>query len=139
MIILDTNVISALMHWPVEARIRAWLDVQASHSIWTSAITVMELRSGLLILPAGKRRAALSEALEAVLAQDIEGRVASFDVAAAEQAASLWATRRKRGRSVEIRDTMIAGIVLASRASLATRNITHFADLGVPVVNPWYV
>jgi len=34
-------------------------------------------------------------------------------------------------------DTQIAGIALARRATLATRNVRHFADLKVPVVNPW--
>jgi predicted nucleic acid-binding protein len=32
---------------------------------------------------------------------------------------------------------MIAGIALATGAALATRNTTHFADLSVPVINPW--
>jgi predicted nucleic acid-binding protein len=32
---------------------------------------------------------------------------------------------------------MIAGIVLAHHATLATRNSTHFEDLSVPVINPW--
>jgi len=71
------------------------------------------------------------------LEETIQGRIALFDAAAAEQAAELVALRRLRGRPVELRDTMIAGIALASRATLATRNTSHFADLSVPVVNPW--
>ena len=42
-----------------------------------------------------------------------------------------------RGRRGDIRDSMIAGIVIAHQATLATRNIRHFDDLPVPVVNPW--
>jgi predicted nucleic acid-binding protein len=45
--------------------------------------------------------------------------------------------RRKKGMIIELRDTMIAGIVLAHRATLATRNVTHFADVTSSVVNPW--
>jgi len=45
------------------------------------------------------------------------------------------AVRYKKGRPDEMRDTMIAGIVLASHAKLATRNTSHFEDLSVPVVN----
>ena len=45
--------------------------------------------------------------------------------------------RKMAGRPVELRDTMIAGIALAQPATLATRNVRHFADLDVPVVNPW--
>jgi predicted nucleic acid-binding protein len=66
-------------------------------------------------------------------------RIAPFDNDAATQAANLMATRQLKGRPVELRDTMIAGIVLARHATLATRNLVHFEDLSVPVVNPWMV
>jgi predicted nucleic acid-binding protein len=39
----------------------------------------------------------------------------------------------------DLRDTVIAGIVVARHATLATRNLVHFEDLSVPVVNPWLV
>jgi predicted nucleic acid-binding protein len=71
------------------------------------------------------------------LENDLEGRILPFDLAAAEEAAKLSADRRTVGRSGESRDTMIAGIALAQRATLATRNVRHFADLRVPVVDPW--
>jgi predicted nucleic acid-binding protein len=64
-------------------------------------------------------------------------RIAPFDDAAAIQAADLMAIRHRKGRPVELRDTMIAGIVVARHATLATRNVIHFEDLSVPVVNPW--
>ena len=47
------------------------------------------------------------------------------------------ASRQRKGRPVELRDTMIAGIVSARHATLATRNLVHFEDLAVPAVNPW--
>jgi toxin FitB len=46
-------------------------------------------------------------------------------------------SKQKKGRPVEMRDTMIAGIVMASHATLATRNVKHFEDLASPVVKPW--
>jgi len=49
----------------------------------------------------------------------------------------LASQRKARGRPVDMRDTFIAGIALARRATLATRNVKHFADLAIPVVNPW--
>jgi predicted nucleic acid-binding protein len=49
----------------------------------------------------------------------------------------LCADRRKRGRPVDARDTMIAGIVLASHAKLATRNVKHFEEIAPSLVNPW--
>jgi len=137
MTILDTNVISALMQASPDAAVVEWADRQPADELWLTSITVYELRLGLAALPAGKRRRALEEGLILLLAQDLEHRVVDFDAAAATTAASLTVARRKRGRPVDFRDTQIAGIVLARRAILATRNVKHFADLDVPVVNPW--
>jgi predicted nucleic acid-binding protein len=137
MIILDTNVLSALMRHSAEKKVVEWLDKQPRTSIWTTSVTILEIRYGLQILPAGKRRSALIQTFEKVLVDKIESRVAPFDTAAAQQAGDLIALRHRQGRPEELRDTMIAGIVLASHATLATRNTSHFEDLSVPVVNPW--
>jgi predicted nucleic acid-binding protein len=88
-------------------------------------------------LPAGRRRQALEAAFARMLKDDLENRVLDFDSAAAIEAASLAATRQKNGRSVDMRDTQIAGIVLARHAMLATRNVRHFGDLNISVVDPW--
>jgi predicted nucleic acid-binding protein len=137
MILLDTNVVSALMRPQPELPVLEWLDSQPRSSIWISSITVMELRYGLQILPKGRRRDVMLQLLEKLLADKIEARIASFDAAAAQHTADLMASRRLTGRTGEYRDTMIAGIALATGAALATRNIAHFADLSVPVINPW--
>ena len=137
MIIVDTNVLSALARPEPEAAVLQWLDRQPELSIWTTSITLMEVRYGLQSMPAGRRREQMTEEMEAVLKEEIGGRYLFFDVTAAEQASELMALRRRKGRPVELRDTMIAGIVLASYATLATRNTSHFEDLSVPVVNPW--
>jgi len=135
-IILDTNVLSALMRQVPEPNVVAWLDEQPRTSIWITSITVLEVQFGLQIMAAGKRRASLADGFEALL-KTIGDRIAAFDTAAAEQAAALMASRNKVGRPGELRDTMIAGIALAHHASLATRKTAHFEDVSVPVVNPW--
>ena len=137
MILLDTNVISALMRPAPEQLVLRWLDSQPRSSIWLTSITVMELRYGLQIMPKGRRRDGMVQLLETLLAEKIEGRIAPFDAAAAQQAGDLMASRKTRGRAGDYRDTMIAGIALSTRATLATGNTAHFADLSVPVVNPW--
>jgi predicted nucleic acid-binding protein len=137
MILLDTDVLSALMRAEPCLAVVKWLDNQPESSIWTTSITLMEIRYGLKRIATGRRRQRLEEELEAVLREEIEGRFASFDVTAAEEAANLMAQRKVQGRPMDFRDTMIAGIAVSTRATLATRNTTHFADLSVPVVNPW--
>lgn len=136
MIILDTNVLSALMRQAPDEQVVAWLDKQPRTSIWTTSISVLEVRFGLQIMPAGKRRSLLMQAFEALL-DKIGQQVAAFDEAAAQHAADLMASRHKKGRPGDLRDTMIAGIVLAHRAALATRNTVHFDDIAVSVINPW--
>jgi predicted nucleic acid-binding protein len=137
MIILDTNVLAALMRTVPEVSVVAWLDRQPAESVWITSITLFEARLGLALLPSGRRRQALEAAFARMLKDDLENRVLDFDSAAAIEAASLAATRQKNGRSVDMRDTQIAGIVLTRRATLATRNVRHFGDLNISVVDPW--
>jgi len=139
MIVLDTNVISALMRTEPEKPVVKWLDAQPAASVWISAITVMEIRFGLQTMPKGPRQGALIRAFELMLKSMIEGRIASFDAEAGLHAAELMAQRKRKGRPAEVRDTMIAGIVLAHRATLATRNTQYFEDLSVTVINPWKI
>ena len=137
MIILDTNVLSALMRRAPEARVVAWLDRQPAESVWITSITLFEARLGLALLPTGRRRQMLETAFAQLLKEDLENRVLDFDSAAATEAASLAAERQKAGRPVDMRDTQIAGIALVRRATLATRNVRHFRDMKIPIVDPW--
>jgi predicted nucleic acid-binding protein len=137
MILLDTNVLSAMMQVAPDETVARWLDQQPRESIWITTITVMEIRAGLQAMPISRKRSALANALAVLLSEKIQGRIAAFDMSAAEEAAKLMAQRKLKGRPVDSRDTMIAGIAQASRATLATRNTSHFSDLTVPIVNPW--
>lgn len=137
MIILDTNVVSAMMRRAPDAEVLAWLDEQAPESVWTTSVTVFEIEFGLALLPKGRRRTQLETAFAAMLAEDLDGRVLSFDEEASRHAAGMAAKGRRAGRSIEIRDVEIAGIAAARRAVLATRNIKHFDALGIRLVDPW--
>lgn len=137
MIILDTNVLSALMRATPETRVVNWLDRQPAESVWITSITLFEARLGLALMAKGRRLQSLEAAFARLLEEDLENRVLDFDSSAATQAALLAAERQKAGRPVDMRDTQIAGIALARRATLATRNVRHFSDLKVPVVDPW--
>lgn len=137
MILLDTNVLSALTQLTPDETVAKWLDLQPRDSIWITSVTLMEMLFGLQVMPAGRRRTLLGRAVTILMEQKIQGRIASFDSAAAEQATELMAQRKLKGRVIDQRDTMIAGIALATRATLVTRNTAHFSDLSVRVINPW--
>jgi hypothetical protein len=137
MILLDTNVVSELMLAKPETHVLRWLDRQPASSIWISAVTVYEIRFGLLVMPPGNKRSSLIEWFERWLVDVVERRIVDFDNLAAGEAAKLAADRKRVGRLRDHRDTMIAGIVLANQATLATRNVRHFDDIAKSVVNPW--
>lgn len=137
MIILDTNILSALMQKDPDVRVINWMDRVPAESVWITSITLFEARYGLALLPEGKRRESLNEIFEKIVADDLDGRVLLFDQAAAVQAAQLAASRKKTGSTIDMRDTFIAGIALAKRATIVTRNSRHFSDLQVEVINPW--
>ncbi|MGH6896099.1 MAG: type II toxin-antitoxin system VapC family toxin [Geminicoccaceae bacterium] len=137
MIILDTNVISAVMRQDADPVVVGWLDSQPVESIWTTAVTVFEVHFGLELLAQGRRRRQLEDEFVRALNEDFEGRILPFEQNAARAAALIAARSRQGGRPIEIRDAQIAGIVTARRATLATRNTRHFADLGITLVDPW--
>jgi predicted nucleic acid-binding protein len=137
MIVLDTDVASGLMRPNRDPRLVSWLDACPPESMWLTAVTVYELRYGVEALPEGRRRDELDRAINRALTDDFGGRVLPLDETAAAIAASLAVSRKRQGRPIEIRDTLIAGIVLSRKAELATRNIRHFRDLDVSVVDPF--
>jgi predicted nucleic acid-binding protein len=136
MTILDTNVVSEFMMRSPSPKVIGWLDRQPRSSLWTTAVTIFEIRLGLQIMPSSKHRDVLNQRFDEVLAR-INEQIVPFDTEAAQEAASLTASRKMQGRPRDLRDTMIAGIVLARRASLATRNAAHFDDISAPLIDPW--
>lgn len=137
MIVLDTNVVSAIMRPDDNSAVTFWLDRQPVETIWITAITVLEVRYGLLILPKSRRRSSLSAAFDRIVEGLFAGRVLPFDEEAADKSAEIAAERRLSGRTVAPNDTQIAGIVMSRRATLATRNVKDFSDLDIALVNPW--
>jgi predicted nucleic acid-binding protein len=136
MIILDTNVISELMHVAPDPKVVGWMDRQSRSSIWITSITIFEVAYGLEMMGPGKRQVTLRNSFELLL-NKLEERIALFDETAAQKAADLMASREKKGRPRDLRDTMIAGIVLAKQAALATRNTSHFDDISAEMIDPW--
>lgn len=137
MLVLDTNVLSALMRDEPDPAVVEWLDAQPAESVWTTSVTVFEVRTGLELLTAGRRRQRLQSAFDRLLGDHLDNRVLAFDTPAAHAAGILVAQRQRLGRSIEIRDAQIAGIALARKAELATRNTRHFDELGLRLTDPW--
>ena len=73
MIVLDTNVVSELMRLSPDPAVEAWVARQAAASLFLSAISEAELRYGVAIMPAGRRRDAIAAGIEGMLTVDFTG------------------------------------------------------------------
>jgi predicted nucleic acid-binding protein len=136
-ILLDTNVVSAVMARSPDTAVVAWLDRQETLTLFVSAVTVAEIRYGLQILPDGRRRSSLEDRLATFLAEGFSGRVLPFDADAALPYAEIMAARRSAGRPMSVLDGQIAAIARAHRFAVATRNVRDFELCGFEVVNPF--
>lgn len=137
MIILDTDVVSELMRDRPTETVIEWVDQQIGGDLYLSAISVAELLYGVARLPAGRRRRTLPSQVEAMIAEDFDHRVFSFDEVAAAHYAEIVVGREHSGRPITISDAQIAAICRSQGARLATRNVDDFTDTGITVINPW--
>ena len=137
MILLDTNVVSEPLRPAPDHRVVAWIDAQALETLFLSAITVAELRAGVALLPAGKRRAGLQESLETRVLPLFAGRVLPFDLGCTQAYAELMAKARASGLAIASADGYIAAIAGANGLTVATRDTGRFKAAGVTVINPW--
>ena len=139
MILLDTNVISEPQRREPNARVIEWIDAQALETLYLSTITVAELRAGIALMPAGKRRDSLHEYLEKRLLPMFANRVLPFDMACTKAYAELLAKSRAAGLVVETADAFIAAVALANgfAVAVATRDTSPFEAAGLNVINPW--
>lgn len=137
MILLDTNVISEPLRLSPNPRVLDWIDAQALETLYLPAITVAELRAGIALMPAGKRRDGLHEILEKRLLPMFANRVLSFDMACTQAYAELLARARAAGLAIETADAFIAAIALTNSFAVATRDSSPFEAAGLNVINPW--
>jgi toxin FitB len=136
MIVLDTNVLSeSLRPTPAESVIR-WIRAQPANRLFTTTICEAEIFYGLALLPSGRRRSFLEQAVAAIFTKLAE-RILPFDSTAARVFAEIAATRRNLGRPIREFDAQIAAIACCHGAAVATRNTNDFADCGITVISPW--
>ncbi|MBN9529785.1 MAG: type II toxin-antitoxin system VapC family toxin [Alphaproteobacteria bacterium] len=136
MIVLDTNVISEAMREAPDRKVRDWLNDQAAETLYLTSITLAELRYGIGVLAAGRRRDRLAAMLDELL-DLFGGRILAFDAAAARHYAALAVAARSAGKGFPTPDGYIAAIAAAHGFTVATRDVAPFAAAGITVINPW--
>ena len=137
MIILDTNVVSEVMRDSPQEQVVQWLNNQIAGNLFITSITEAEIRTGIELLPDGRRRRNLAAAAERAFSLMFPERILSFDSNSARIYARIFATRRTVGRPISQADCQIAAIVRSYGAQIATRNTNDFLDCGIEIINPW--
>lgn len=137
MILLDTNIIVEMIKPTGDANVRRWMDSYAELDFFIGAPIVAELRFGLALLPEGRKKEALTKACDALEDEIFAGRILAFDQRAAHAFARLRARRKMHGKPLAVMDAMVASIASAHAMTLATRNVADFADLDIPLINPF--
>ena len=136
MIVVDTNVLSELMRPAPSPAVAGWIRARPGGELYTTAITVAEIRYGIERLPSGHRREMLRTTADDVFAA-FEEQVLPFDAAAAVQYAVVVAKRDEAGMPIDGFDAQIAAICRVHQATLATLNIRDFRGTGLDTVDPW--
>src|SRR5690625_4487594 len=97
MILLDTVVLIEPLRRESEPDVIEWINAQTLETLYLSAITLSELRAGIAMLSAGKRRASLEESLERRILPLFSGRVLPFNLTCAQTYAEVIAKAHKAG------------------------------------------
>lgn len=136
--LVDTNVLSEFSRrGEPDPRVKSWVKAAAPGSLYASVLTLAEIRRGIEILPASKRRTQLEHWLESELLESFDANVLPVTKAIADRWAVLSAGAQKRGTPLSIIDGLIAATALEHELTLVTRNVKDFAGLEVIVLNPW--
>ena len=138
MILLDTNVLSELMRPMPDPNVVRWLDAWSEWEVWISAVTVAEIRLGISLLPAGKRKELFLNLAEQMFQEDFPDRCLPFDCEAAREYALIVSERNRQGHPISVEDAQIAAIARTAGLDLATRNTKDFSNItGLQLLDPW--
>lgn len=137
MLLLDTNVVSELRK--VRAARAAvqfvrWEAATEPASLYLSAITVMELETGIGLIERrdGHQGGVLRSWLESQVLPAFVNRILPIDTAIAQRCGRLHVPDRRNDR-----DALIAATALVHGMTVVTRNTTDFLSTGVALINPW--
>jgi predicted nucleic acid-binding protein len=133
-IVLDTNVVSALMSGGTV--LDRWLATVPAQELYLTVMTRAEIRYGLARLAPGRRRDDLTGRADQFF-HETRDKLLLFEDRAADRYGILVAERRGAGRPISVPDAIIASITWANRAALATRNVADFSDCAIEIVNPY--
>ncbi|MGA7458947.1 MAG: type II toxin-antitoxin system VapC family toxin [Candidatus Korobacteraceae bacterium] len=136
MYILDTNVVSELRKGRKAQRsVRIWAQALPAASLYLSAISILELEIGILLIERRDPNQAgvLRTWMDRHVLPTFTGRILPIDTAVAQRCAALHVPNRRSDR-----DALIAATALVHGLTIVTRNVSDFQNTGATVVDPWH-
>ncbi len=131
--LVDANVLSEATKPAPDGRAMAWLR-EHERDLVVDPIILGEIRFGILLMPAGRRR----KRLQAWFDEGVRRITCiSWDVAVGLRWAKLLADLRAAGRSMPIKDSLVAATALAHDLVVVTRNRRDFENARVRLVDPF--
>jgi predicted nucleic acid-binding protein len=110
---------------------------QPATMLFLSAVTIGEIRKGLIVLPQGRRRTELEAWFHTDLLIWFRNRILPVTHSIADRWGVLDGQCQLKGTPLNTADGMIAATALEHGLTLVTRNVRDFAGLGVVLLNPW--
>jgi toxin FitB len=135
--LLDINCISELVRSQPEPRVLQWIGAADESLLFLSALTLGEIRKGLALLPAAKRRTTPETWLDLELQTRFAGRILAIDKTVADHWGVLAAAAKRAGKALSAIDGLLAATALHHNLTVVSRNIADFEITQVPVINPW--
>ena len=132
--LLDTNVVSEITSRNPDPKVIAWCEKHAAES-YLSCITVGEIRKGIQLMPAGKRRDEL-DAWASRLFKELPKPCLAVDAEVLEIWGGLYARNQAAGLELDVLDSFIAATALRHHLVVVTWNTPDFPS-EVETLNPW--
>ena len=131
--LVDANVLSEPTKPKPAANVIEWLKSN-ERELTVDPIILGEIRFGIHLLPAGKRRQRLEQWFEKGVSNIV---CLPWDAASGLRWAKLLAELRAKGQAVPIKDSLVAATALVHGLTVVTRNVSDFKKTGVKVLNPF--
>ena len=135
--LLDTNVVSEWVKPRPDANVAAWLAGVDEDRVFLSVVSFAEIRHGIELLGAGRRRDSLTRWLAEELPARFDGRILPIDRVIAEAWGVIVVRGRKRGATLNSMDALLAATAQVYGLTLVSRNRKDFEASAVPLLNPW--
>ena len=136
--LLDTNVISEFnRRGQPNPLVKQWLEAADTDSLYTSVLTLGEIRFGVELLPPSPRRTPMEQWLDRDVPEWFEGRILPVDQSIADRWGFVRAQAQMKGRPLSVIDALLAATALQHNLTIVSRNVSDFTVVGLSVVNSW--